>query len=193
MNITQVSFGQKIPKYTCKIQNKQTGKLEPATFYEVDCKDEDDYERIRNLDKHWVFTNNLSDDMTVKHVRERYLHKKSNNSFYIIENKAGEVVGVSEIENDDNFHNVKYIESEPHNKYKYVGQNMMAGIGKEFLDKRGIELTVLAPVDDAMPFYKRLGFECFGGFSFRMCPQGANAMIKNVERRTKSKLIDINA
>lgn len=193
MQISQVSFGKKIPKYNCQIQNKQTGNLEPATFYEVDCKDENDYEIIKDLGERWTFTNNISANMHIKYIHETYLREKSPNSFYIIENKEGEILGVSEIENKNNIYDVKYIESKPHSNYKYVGHNMMAGIGKEFLDKRGIELTVLAPVDEAMPFYRRLGFERFGCFSFRMCPQGANSMIKNVERRTQSKLIDINA
>lgn len=193
MNIAQISFGQKIPKYNCKIQNKQTGELEPATFYEVDCKDEEDYKRIENLGRRWIFNESVSEDMNIKHVNETFLGVKSRNSFYIIENKDGELLGISEVENNNNKHDVRYIESKPHNEYKYVGQNMMAGIGKEFLNKGGSILTVLAPIDDAMPFYRKLGFEHFGPFSFKMCPEGANSMIKNIERRTQSKLIDINA
>ena len=42
MQINSISFGKKIPKYKCQIQDKETGKFVDATFCEIDCKDEKD-------------------------------------------------------------------------------------------------------------------------------------------------------
>lgn len=198
MQISQVSFGKKIPKYQCKIQNKQTGNFEPATFFEVDCKDKQDYKRIKDLDDSWTFSYYLSEDMEKKYIQEKHLKRKSKkqekskNSFYILEDKNEKILGISEVGNNKEIHEIKFLESNTNNKYKYVGQNLMAGIGKELLNKDGTTLTLLA-LEEAVPFYKKLGFEHFSIFRMEMQKEDIKSMIEKVENNTQSPLIYIEA
>ena len=82
MNNIAISFGRKIPRYTCQIQNKYTGSYIPATIYEYNCKDESDYEEVNSLNRRWAFKENIGRNMEAKHFVQTYLNEKSNSSFY---------------------------------------------------------------------------------------------------------------
>ena len=92
----KISFGRKIPKIQCQIQSKETGKFIPATVYEVDCKDEADFQEIRKLDRKWHFRNDIALGMEQKHAIQTYLKQKSNVSFYAMKDNKGELIGLAQ-------------------------------------------------------------------------------------------------
>lgn len=188
----KVSFGKKIPKMQCQIQKKATGEFIPATFYEVDCKDEKDFLEIRRLDRKWNFKNDIAKNMEQKHSVQKYLKEKSNTSFYIMQDNKGEIIGIAQIKTVNGISDINYLTTKPRNEYKFVGQTMIASIGKESLQKGNFQLTITTAIDEAMDFYrKKCGFKKYGKYILRMNQNQIQKTIKNIEARTEAPIINI--
>ena len=84
-----ISFGRKIPIIKCQIQDTDTGKFEPATVYQIDCKDESDVLEIRNLPDTWQYKLGIAKNMDRKHQ----LLKHYNQAEDVRRDMAGEVRG----------------------------------------------------------------------------------------------------
>lgn len=192
MKVSQISFGRKIPRYTCQIQNKQTGEYIPATFYEYNCKDESDYEEIHNLDRKWTFKDKIAHNMEIKHGVQTYLKEKSNSSFYAIQ-VGKELIGITQVTTCNGTSNIDYITTKPRNEYKYAGQTMIACAGKELLKKNGYLMTVATAIDDAYPFYRKIGFHEFGDHLFRMNRDDISTLIEITEVETEAPILDKKA
>lgn len=193
MNIPQISFGRKIPLYNCQIQDIKTGEYTPATCYEYDCKDEDDYIEVRNL--HLIFKKDIALNMEIKHNEETYLNTKSNDSFFALQ-KGQEVLGLAQISTKNGFDNVEYITTKPNDKYKYIGQTLLACIGKEVLNKNNYQMTVNTPIESADPFYKRIGFKKYGEYPldvYKMNTDEIKTFIDETEHTTKAPIMDVKA
>ncbi len=190
MNINPISFGKKIPVAKCKVQDKNTGKFIPATFYEYDCKDESDFLEIKNLSRKWTFKKHIANNMEIKHAVETFWGEKSNSHFYVMEDANKEILGICQVDEKNEFYNIDYIESKPYNKYKYVGQSMIASIGRKLLKNKGQVLLVRTPVDDAMDFYLNLGFTPFGDFMFKMLRPAISKLVHETEEKTNT--LDLN-
>ena len=189
MQVSSISFGRKIPRYNCQIQNKQTGAYVPATVYEYDCKDESDADDIRRLDRKWTFREHIADKMDVKHVVETYLRQKKNDSFYSIQ-VGNEIVGLTHISTYNGISNINYITTKPRNEYKYAGQTMVACISKDILKKNGYQMTVTTAIDDAYPFYSKIGFQEYGDHLYRMNRDDMSTLIELTELATKAPILD---
>ena len=185
MQINSISFGKKIPKHKCQIQDRETGKFVDATFYEIDCKDEKDSIEISRLSRKWSFKDLISDHMAMKHAVQTYLHQKSNSSFYTIQDENNEIVGISEINKKNGIYDIKYIESEPRGKYAYIGQSMISSIGKELLKQNGRQLIVSSAIDEAIDFYKKLGFTQYNESLFRINQDGIKNLINSTDEKTQ--------
>lgn len=192
MQISSISFGRKIPRYSCQIQNKQTGEYVPATVYEYNCKDESDAESIRNLDRRWTFRDNIADKMDTKYVVQTYFNQKSNNSFYSIQ-VGKDVIGLAQVNTLNGTSNIDYIMTKPRNEYKYAGQTMVACIGKELFKKNGYLMTVTTAIDDAYPFYRKIGFHEYGDHLFKMNRDDISTLIEITEFETDSPILDKKA
>lgn len=195
MNISSISFGRKIPRYTCQIQEKETGKYVPATIYEYDCKDEGDYLEVKSLGHNWCFRDNIAKCMDKKHTTQAYFHEKSNDSFFALQT-GKDILGLIQVCTLNGISNIDYITTKPHNPYKYVGQTMIAAAGKRLLKKDGYQLTVETAIDDAAPFYKKIGFKEFGKFPFeiyRMNKNEIETLIEITELTTDAPILDKKA
>ena len=151
----KISFGRKIPKIRCQILEKETGKFTPATVYEIDCKDEADFLEIKRLDRRWHFKSDIAKNMEQKHAVQTYLKQKSNLSFYAIQDKNNELVGLAQTKTVNGITDINYITTKPRNEYKYVGQTLVAAIGKEALKKGNTQLTITTSIDEAVDFYRK--------------------------------------
>lgn len=188
----EVSFGRKIPRQTCQIQKKETGEYVRATFYEIDCREEKDAIEIRNLDRKWNFRNDIAQNMMIKNSVLTYLNQKSNLDFYAMQDSNGELVGLAQVKTINGVSNISYITTKPHNEYKYVGQTMVAAIGKETLKKGGSALTIATAIDEAMDFYtKKCGFKKHGKYMLRMNREQIEKSVQKAETKTKSRIIDL--
>lgn len=192
MNISSISFGRKIPRYTCQILDKTTDKYVPATIYEYNCKDESDIEEIKKLDRKWIFKDNIVHGMNVKHSVQTYFKEKSNDSFFSIQ-VGKDIVGLAQICTLNGISNIDYITTKPRSEYKYVGQTLIAGIGKHMLKKDGYQMTVNTAVDDAIPFYKKIGFHESGDYLFRMNRNDIETLIEITEFQTEAPILDKRA
>lgn len=192
MNNIAISFGKRIPKMQFQIQKKDTKEYVPAVFSEVDCKDEDDYNEVKNLDRKWTFRNHIAQAIEEKDVVQRFFKQKSNKSIYEMHDEQGQLIGIAQTQTRNGICNIEYIETKPNNEYKYVGQAMVTAIGRETIARNGYTLTVLTPIDEAMPFYiNACGFKRYGEFSLKMNIAQIYKLIKQTELDTQAEIIDI--
>ena len=187
-----ISFGQIIPKMQFQIQRKDTKEFVPAIFSEVDCNDEEDYTEVKNLGRKWTFNNYIAQGIAHKNSAQRYFNQMSNKSIYEVQDKDGQLIGIAQTETKNGICNIEYIESKPDSEYKYIGQAMIAAIGKESLDRNCYQLTVATPVDEAMPFYiNACGFNLFGEFFLKMNSEQIKSLIRKTEQKTNSPIINL--
>lgn len=194
MQISQASFGKKIPIMQCQIKDVNQNKFVGAKLSKYDCKDYDDIVDVANSCSKWCFINNIIKDMEVKYSR----HKPENFSsdFYILENEEGKAIGLCETRSSKDSSNIEYIVSKHDNKYKYIGQALMAMVGKSILDRGGSRMYVANPAPSARGFYtNKCGFNMIderSGFSpLYLEKDGIEKLIKIFQYRTKSEILDI--
>lgn len=195
MNISQISFGRKSPRYICQIQDKETGKYTPATCYEYDCKDESDYEEIKKINRRWIFKDNIAKNMEISHNRQTYFNEESNESFFVLQ-KGKELLGLVQVCSENGTSNIDYITTMPNNPYKYVGQTLIACVGKQVLNKNNYEMTVNTPIDTAVPFYQKIGFKKYGKYPldvYKMNTDEIKTFIDVTELTTEAPIIDVKA
>ncbi len=192
MNNISISFGKKIPKMQFQIQKKDTKEYVPAIFSEIDCTDDTDYTEVKNLDRHWAFKNNIAERIEQKNSIQRYFKQKTNISIYEMHDNIGQLIGIAQTQTQNGVCNIDYIVTKPNNEYKYVGQAMITAIGKETLSNNGRVLTIMTPVDDAIPFYTNAcGFKIFGELFLKMTSNQILELIKRTEQKTKAPIINI--
>ena len=183
MQVSSVSFGKKIPIAQTQIYDRKKADFVPATVYEYDCRDKSDFQAIDNLKGHWGYKDVISYSMQRKY-RAPNNYESLNKSFYVLEKPTGESVGVSEIHNKDTKKEIKFIETQQTNKYKYAGQNIIATIAKKIIDGDEDKLIVKNPVAQSYDFYtKGCGFvperKLFGCFNDGSEPDGMQDLEMN--------------
>ena len=190
----QISFGQKIPIAITQIQNRKTGEFEPATIYEIDCKDERDYLEVKKDKKDWNFSWEIASNMHCKYVSSS--HYKVNdykNSFYVLQNQNYEDLGRVHIEEKNN-HSfaIEWLDTKNNNGYRFIGQSLLATVAKEILNKGGKAFMILGAMEDAIPFYKDVcQFTDCGKYGFHMDEQQMQEFISRTEKRTNGAIIDL--
>ena len=148
-----VSFGKKIHIIDCPIKNNRTGKFEFASFVKFDCADYSDIEEVKKADGHWRFKNPIL--LKMKNVFETKDVFTPSYSFYAIENTQNEIVGLAQTKDCGGDLVLDFIESSPKQKYKFVGQNMVAALCKIALENNFKRLYVPNPIDSAHDFYTK--------------------------------------
>ena len=195
MNISPISFGKHIPVTQCQIQNRKTHEFEPATIYEVDCSDESDAIEIENLGKHWEFSMAVANDMYRKHHLLKHFSQNNDSTFYVLKSKENKIIGIGELEETDiDTYDLKYLESKSHDKYKYVGQGILAAMAEDILRRNGEKFTVSNPVDDAYEYYsKECGFEDVYGYFLKMNRQQIIDYLDRTESKLGGPIINLKA
>ena len=113
--------------------------------------------------------------------------------FYIMQKEDGEIVGITEVKKDAPDLNLEYIESENQGKYKYVGQSMIAALGKVAKNEKLKRIYIPVPVDTAVSFYKwKCGFkECKDSYALAMKTKNADKLMKKVQCLTNATFMDL--
>ena len=187
-----ISFGKKIPIMQTQILNIQTKDFEPATVYELDCKDERDILETLKPQHSWTYARDINQRMCDKYIQQQKGEKNSS-SFYILQSQNGETLGMAQTEEQiKNAYNLSLFDTKKDKNYKYVGQTLLASISKDIMSKDGIRLSVLEPHPTAIKFYDKIcGFQNFGDIFMSADKEQMNKFIKQTEQRTNSPLIDL--
>ena len=187
-----ISFRRKIPIMQTQIQNLQTGEFESATVYELDCKDDTDIIETMKPQHLWTYAKSINQNMCDKYIRQQK-GEKTNTSFYILQNKSGETLGMAQTEEQiKKAHNLSLFDTQKEKGYKYVGQTLLASVSKDILSKDGIRLSVFDPHPTALAFYDRVcGFQNFGDIFMSADRKQMNKFINQTEQRTKAPLVDL--
>ena len=200
----QISFGAKIPISTCNIYDKKDDKFIRATLYEIDCKDKSDLKYLDKIKGIWKYKTQITDDAKRKYERtaknnsklfwrKRPAHDQlliQDNQFFSIETPKKDVVCLCETAQYGKDIDVNFLESSKNDSYKYAGQAMLASLAKHIVGTNKI-LTVKIPTHEATPFYRDVcRFKRADYFGFELPDEDAVSFIRNVESKTKGKILD---
>ena len=191
MNLTPVSFGKKIPISQCCIKDNSTQSFIPATFVELE-GDLSDLRAVSEAKGIWEYKYPIIHCMYDKISKSAKLPRKSNVSFYALVKGAGDIVGLMQVEKIINALNIDLIEAERSNKYKYVGKNMIAGLGNVLKRMPEYKIEVALPLDNALPFYKSCGFKNTNNkFPLVIDEKEIKNLQNQLEQTTQSPFIDL--
>ena len=194
MQIHSVSFGKKIPLISCKVRNNQTGKFERAKLYEYDCKDRDDIDEFAKLPDYWGFKYSILSGMCEKKVVFDKHNVSTGVSYYVLKDKDDETIGICSAKNDSKNFGVKLIQTSPAKTHKYVGQAMLASLAMLGLKNNRNKFEIRYPTDEAMFFYTdKCGFKKGESkFHLEMDRKGMKKLVRNVQARTRSQIVDLS-
>ena len=200
----QLSFGNKIPVSQHRVYNNQTDKFENATVYEFDGTDSSDYDYMVSKFGAWSYKYLYEiglfgkiDNVKRKDDDIRARMMADYNKFYIIESTDGNLLGLLQTQEiKKNKYDIKFLESNHDEKYKYAGQNILASIASKLKDLDEAELMVTDPETtenySAVPFYQNVcGFMPKGARTLYLDKNAMNEFVQNVEKRTKAPIIDL--
>ena len=191
MSVRPVSFGKKIPIAKCRIIDNQKRKTVPATVYEYDCKNSEDIETVQKTQGIWSFKDLIENNMKRKMFLQLLPNKKVLDHFYFIETDKGDMVGMSQVSDEIDGTNIKYIETQRNGRYKYAGSALLSGIGLNAY-KNGKKIKVAAPIEPALPFYiDKCGFKITPSDRLYLPADRIPELIENTEYKTNSKFIDL--
>jgi hypothetical protein len=191
MRVSAVSFGKKTPVMQCNVRDVWNNKPAAVTLSEYDCKDYSDIKEVYKSCEDWTYGSSFAIDMNKK--RERYLDGRElfPNNFYVMQDKNKNILGICETLDMDKDTNIEYIESKRDNGYKYIGQAMIAMVGRILLNRNGKNLYVLNPYPGAINFYTdKCGFETVADYLV-MTNNKINDFINRVQRKTNSEISEI--
>lgn len=194
MKVLPISFGKKIPITRCQIKDNKEKKFVPVTFYEIDCKDDKDIEEIRKLPGVWSYNKPIYSNMKYIHNRLRNPEEYISESFYEMQTDDGEIVGICQLNNRFPDLKLEYIESKGDNRYKYVGQTMMASIAKIAKRMKFKRIHIPVPVITAENFYvTKCGFKHCNDDSkgLYMNTSKTKNIQKKAEANINSQIIDL--
>ena len=196
MQVSSVSFGKKIPVMQCQIKDIKQNKLVGAKLSKYDCKDYEDILEVSNSCSKWCYIRNILKDMETKYIKQNRGKENILYDFYILENEEGKAIGFCETESSKECSNIEYIVSKHDNNYKYIGQALIAMVGKSVLNRGGHRLYVANPAPSANGFYtNKCGFIRLDERSF-LSPlwlekDGIEDLINKFQEKTQSEISDI--
>lgn len=190
----QISFGKKIPITTGQIYDNEKNKFVKATCYEYDCQNRSDIAEIRKLNDDWVFKIETLDYMKKKYnCNQQGLD--TNIVVYSLESETGEILGLCCAENNPKSLDVKFFESKQDRRHKFVGQTLLASIGKQMLGNRQQKkLMIKTAIATAYDFYeKTCGFVMDSIFNSDLYMNRIKTykFIKQTQQRTKAEIVNI--
>ena len=189
-----INFTGKIPIATCKIKNKRTKRSVPVTFFEYDCKDVADYKEVQAQQGLSRFKNIIAGGMKAKTSQINCGKTPNEDYFYGMQTKRGDIVAIAQTSVEDDSVHIDFIETN-HKKYKHVGKNMLALIGKNMLeDKKGKKLVVDYALDEAVGFYTDgCNFQIEGNHKdkkFVLHKKGVKKLIENAQIKSKGLFVE---
>ena len=197
MQVSSVSFGKKIPVMQAQIKDIKNNQFIPVKLSEYDCKDIDDIKEVYENCTYWLFYKNIAADMNKK--RERYIKGQEQypNKFYVMQDKNNNIIGLCETADKGKDTNIEFLETNRKFGYKYIGQTMLAMIGKRLLNRGGGNLCVAHPYICALSYYTdKCGFEITDDnkhfFSLYMKDNQIKSFIEKVQEKTNSPIREIN-
>ena len=160
MNINPLSFGRKIPINQIRVFDKEQNKFVAATFYEYDCKDLQDVAEVYNLNDYWSFASIISEGIHKQYLCNFVNMPNSNFHYYCVKDDKNEIIGLCATEENDDDITVKFLESQPFSKFKYVGQSMLSSLAQMVLTSGKEKLEIKGALSDVRDFYeKKCGFK----------------------------------
>ncbi len=194
MQIHSVSFGKKIPVAACRVKNNQTGKFERAKLYEYDCKDIEDLKEFASLPDYWGFKNAILSGMCEKKVALDKHNVSTGVSYYVLKDNQDETIGICSAKNDSDDYGVKLIQTTPTKSHKYTGQAMLAALALVGLNENRTKFEIRYPTDEAMMFYTdKCGFKKGESkYHLEMDRRGMKKLVRNVQARTRSQIVDLS-
>ena len=154
-----ISFKAVIPKYKTTVQNKQTGKFEPALFCEVDCKNKNDYKIFSKLGDSWEYASCLETSAEWKYGNQKAKFDDPR-GHYIIKKENGEILAICRTFEQYGKTRIDFLESKPESQYRFAGQMILAGIAKEAIKKGSKTIVIESPVAGSDRFYEGIcGFK----------------------------------
>lgn len=156
MNISPISFGKKIPISKCQVIDKQEKKLINATLYEYDCKDLFDFYDVSQLDDSWKFKDAIASVMHLQYMQTRIGVRNKDMKFYCIKNNNDETLGLCQTDEKANNIDVKIITTNRNNKYKYVGQVLLAQLAQKITQTGGGTLKIKRPLAEVRDYYEKV-------------------------------------
>ena len=161
-NLNNINFSAIIPRVNLNVQNKNTKDFVPATLYEIDCKDKDDYKEFGRLQNNWEYASSMKYSVLLNHDKAKY-NTPIRQQYWEIKTPENETLAICRtFRLDGDYYDVEYLESKPESDYKFAGQAILAGITKALQEKNIKGLTVSEPVRSAIKFYEE---KC--GFPYR--------------------------
>ena len=188
MNNT-INFGAKIPIAKCQIQKTLTKASMPATIYEYDCKDVEDWVALKNQKGSWAYLGLFTERML-----DKYNLSKAMEDFkcYVIEGQKGELLGFVQTKDRLLSTDIQLLETSANKEYKYTGKTLLSTVAKIALRENRNNLTVSYPVDSALDFYvKGCGFEPTRATLLRMNKEGMQELISKTQEQTKAQIVDL--
>ncbi len=130
--------------------------------------------------------------MQIKHDTQDVLFAEELPSFYILQDDNGLIIGLSQVKKEGKNLSVQFIESIRDNKYKYVGQVMLAALGLDIIQQQGDKLIITSPTENAKPFYiDKCGFKTRYDGNLKMNSKHLHRFIRQTQKKTQAPLIDI--
>lgn len=152
INFQNLTFKATIPISKTCVQNKITGKMEPAIFCEVDCKDKYDFKIFEKLEDTWEYATCLKTSAEWKYGNQK-VNLDDPRGHYILKKKNGEILALCRTWEQYGETRIDFLESNPEAKYRFAGQMILAGIARETIKKQGDRLTVPNPEIGTQDFY----------------------------------------
>ena len=192
MNVTPINFCKKIPVNQIQVIDKVQKRPVEATVYEYDCEDLDDIYEVGDLDLSWSFGEMIASNMHRQFLKNKIMQKDDSLHYYCVKDGFNRMLGLCQtVESKDSI-DVKLIVSHPNQRYKYIGQAMLATLGQKVVNQDIESLKVRAALSDVYRFYEdgcgfkrdlSRGTEIFGR-DYKM----ENKDIPGFIQRTKEKI-----
>ena len=194
MKVNNISFGKKIPVMTFQVQDMKRKTFVPVVMSEYDCRDTSDIDIVNSLRNKWIFAQSIADGM---HIKNSGLDKnlESPFNFYVVNNPKGEIIGLCQTVQTGKDIDIFYIETKK-KAYKYVGQSIIAALGKKLLDNNGGNIEISAAASSAKPFYiEKCGFKQVyrdkNMYNLEMNKEQIKGFISRVEEKTGAPILDV--
>ena len=202
--ISNISFGQRFPLSTYRIYSSRNDAFEDATLYKLDCKNPSDFDDVESTINMGLYTKQICSLMHVQRmfylsksklpgdIWSEYFNEKEDKpacSFYVTKNQEGYTIGVCQTALNGNGEIIEHIETNYDKYYKYVGQGLIASLGKIMLKGNDQELAVYGPKDTAIKFYTdKCGFEYVSSNLLTMNRTQMEELVNNYENKVGSKI-----
>lgn len=191
--INNISFGRKVPIYKAAVIHNH--RKEPVTLYQYDCKDMSDLDSFDSIKGEWDFKEQIS-RLLYNSIRENKSFGHRSHDVYVLEsNKNNDILAMGAFTTRYTGNILSYIESKSDKKYKYIGSTFLAATGKHLLKQQRPHMKVGYSLQSAIPFYQKLGFVQSRniGNEFQASEKELNKLIKYAQRKTRSRIVDIEA